>query len=218
MKKKLILAATLVAMTGLSAFGQGYFLFVATKNSVWDNFTTGTTTSGGGHTIAGFLWGPAATVGMLGATGNPVSNTVPLSPAKWDDILTDPQFHLATNSTSGLLVTAPVNASGLQIGGIGYLTGQTFTVAGTAGGQIYTVYAVSWNSLYATPEEAAAAGSAVGWSNPFQYSAGNGPTSTPLNFNGSGMLAFGVTPVPEPATFALAGLGAAAMLIFRRRK
>jgi len=33
-----------------------------------------------------------------------------------------------------------------------------------------------------------------------------------------GMAAFTVSSVPEPSTFALAGLGAAAMLIFRRRK
>ena len=33
-----------------------------------------------------------------------------------------------------------------------------------------------------------------------------------------GMAAFTVPTVPEPSTFALAGLGAAAMLIFRRRK
>lgn len=34
----------------------------------------------------------------------------------------------------------------------------------------------------------------------------------------TGFTSFSLTSVPEPATFALAGLGAAAMLIFRRRK
>ena len=35
---------------------------------------------------------------------------------------------------------------------------------------------------------------------------------------GTGMSAFGVFAVPEPSTFALAGLGAAALLAFRRKK
>jgi hypothetical protein len=33
-----------------------------------------------------------------------------------------------------------------------------------------------------------------------------------------GMAPFGIGFLPEPSTFALAGLGAAALLIFRRRK
>lgn len=34
----------------------------------------------------------------------------------------------------------------------------------------------------------------------------------------AGLSSFNIAPVPEPSTFALAGLGAAALLIFRRRK
>jgi hypothetical protein len=46
------------------------------------------------------------------------------------------------------------------------------------------------------------------------------PTPTPKNLTGWGSLGKDLimTPVPEPATFALAGLGAAALMIFRRRK
>jgi hypothetical protein len=218
-KQLLILGAALMTLNSISAFGQGVFLFTANKNSVFDNFTTqGASVSGGGHTIAGFIWGaPGTSNTVLGAVGNPVSNTAGVPSSMWS-FLSDPNFHLATNSTSGALVTQPVNASGLQIGGIGYLAGSTFTVLGTVGGNTYTLYAVAWNSIYATPQEAAANGSAIGWSNPFQYASGNGPLSTPLGFSGSGMTAFGVSPVPEPTTFALAGLGAAALLIFRRRK
>jgi len=40
-------------------------------------------------------------------------------------------------------------------------------------------------------------------------------TSTPT---GTGMNSFGVFAVPEPSTFALAGLGAAALMAFRRKK
>jgi len=51
--------------------------------------------------------------------------------------------------------------------------------------------------------------------------AGGGPQSLPnLNIFGSTSIAggFNLVPVPEPTTMALAGLGAAALLIFRRRK
>ena len=43
-----------------------------------------------------------------------------------------------------------------------------------------------------------------------------GPPSTPPDF--VNMPATVLNPIPEPSTFALAGLGAAALLIFRRRK
>jgi len=47
------------------------------------------------------------------------------------------------------------------------------------------------------------------------------PTGDLLNVVGgviTGLQSFSVVPTPEPSTFTLAGLGAAAMLIFRRRK
>jgi hypothetical protein len=191
----MLLVITALAVAGFNAVGQGYFLFTANKNSVWDEFTTGTPISGGGHTVAGFLWGPAATVGV----DFPIWN--------------DPQFHWATNATANALVTQPVNASGLAVGGIGYLGGASFTVLGTTGGNIYTIYCVAWDSAYATPQQA---GSHVGWSNPFQYASGNGPLSTPLGFSGSGMTAFGV--LPEPGVFTLAGLAALALILHRRRR
>jgi len=45
-----------------------------------------------------------------------------------------------------------------------------------------------------------------------------GTTATASGTPVGGFSLFSVTPVPEPTTFALAGLGAAALVIFRRRK
>jgi hypothetical protein len=62
----------------------------------------------------------------------------------------------------------------------------------------------------------------VGFSLPFTLDTANPlalPTpETPTALTSSGYAGLVVTPVPEPATLALAGLGAAAMLIIRRRR
>jgi hypothetical protein len=41
---------------------------------------------------------------------------------------------------------------------------------------------------------------------------------SPAGEFGSGLMGFAITPVPEPTVFALAGLGAAALMAFRRKK
>jgi hypothetical protein len=60
---------------------------------------------------------------------------------------------------------------------------------------------------------------AAGVSGTFNMTATAGGTGTPPNMPTDGSVkSFNLYIVPEPSTFALAGLGAAAMLIFRRRK
>jgi hypothetical protein len=52
----------------------------------------------------------------------------------------------------------------------------------------------------------------------FQYTIPTDPLAPLSAFTMQGFTGFAIQPIPEPATFALAGLGAAALLIFRRRK
>jgi len=50
------------------------------------------------------------------------------------------------------------------------------------------------------------------------WSEKTGTTTAPANFGYPGSLSFTLVPVPEPSTIALAGLGAASLMLFRRRK
>jgi hypothetical protein len=94
----------------------------------------------------------------------------------------------------------------------------------TAGATIDAMVA-AWGGGKATFDEAYAAGEQVGVSSKFTVATGN-PTTTPPGtataITGGAAPFAGLTlapasVIPEPSTFALAGLGAAALLIFRRR-
>jgi hypothetical protein len=218
MKKQLIIAS-LALLTSFPAFSQGYVVFASTKAAgvsynpgSHPTNNTGTLTGNAGITV-GFMWA-ASGVPLVGATGIAVGNTSVLP--DWNKILTDPVFQFARNG--GALVTVAVNNSGFLQGGWSYNASVSFPLQGSPAGQPIQALAVAWNSAYATPQLAAQNGSFLGYSSTFTYTTGPDSGAAVSTFALSGMPAYGVNPVPEPATFALAGLGAAAMLIFRRRK
>jgi hypothetical protein len=80
-----------------------------------------------------------------------------------------------------------------------------------------------WDAAYATYDAAIAAGAYTGAGAPFQMNPGNSiayPNTAGPSANSTwteGPIYVGVL-IPEPSTFALAGLAGAAMLILRRRK
>jgi hypothetical protein len=220
--KKLLLTIGLAAI-GVSAFAQGSFVFSGTARHVWDNWSTvatGLPRADQSNSVA-FLIGTGTPLvdTAMGMTSVPTNQLIAINGvAAWTSILTDPNFHLATNSADGLLVVGTTTT----LGGFGYSGGGTFVVAGTAaGGGTIALYVIAWSYLYANPFLAQAANSPVGWSAPISYAYGAGPVPGPAGTPGAigdTLIQFGVAPVPEPTTFALAGLGAAALLIFRRRK
>ena len=77
----------------------------------------------------------------------------------------------------------------------------------------------TFNSAWLTSMPGGFGLSTIASGSPGGFNAGTGGTDPNLVIFSSTSIASGfLVPIPEPGTFALAGLGAAAMLIFRRRK
>ncbi|MEI8289193.1 MAG: PEP-CTERM sorting domain-containing protein [Verrucomicrobiota bacterium] len=221
--KKLVLTLSLVVVTGSSLLAQGNFLFTTTARYVWDNWSSAAIKGDASNNIA-FLWAVSGTPTVAGVATSIATNigVNGLSSANlttaWTDILTDPNYHFATNSGTSALVQ--VQATGT--GAINYLSAATFGVLGTSSsGGAVQAFVVAWSSAYATPALAAAANAPLGWSSVFTYNYASS-IGTPGNFSSGGLVPFGVTSAavvaPEPSTMALAALGGASLLLFRRRK
>ena len=214
--KKAILAIALVA-TGLSSFGQGYVAFTTGTRQVWDTLVSPIKPDAGLN--VGFLWAPVGTTATItslaASTATNGTTSVNIATA-WSDILgSNGGYTLAVNGGSSATVVQVTSS----VGGVSYNSAGTFLLAGTTAGSSYSFYAIAWSNAYSTPQAAQTAGAAVGWSSVFTYSTGAAANSTPLNFTSSGMTPFGLAgaPVPEPGTIALAGMGIASLLAFRRR-
>jgi hypothetical protein len=116
----------------------------------------------------------------------------------------------------------------------GDIAGGLVTLAGTTAGEQVYVQVYAWDSLYASPDAALAAGALFGaWSagpNNTLYGAIGAPELTsgltvspapgvPIFGTGAGQFGKGVVfATPEPGTLALSGVGAAALWLIRRRK
>lgn len=121
---------------------------------------------------------------------------------------------------SGLTAIATYAPSGSG-NGPGYFYDPTTitTPAGTAGGSQAVFEVAGWQGNFATYAAAVSGNAPIGYGSEFVNSTGNpgGSPATPASplssWNGNLLI-----PVPEPTTLALGGLGAAALLLFRRRK
>jgi hypothetical protein len=99
--------------------------------------------------------------------------------------------------------------------------GGTRTLDGIPNGTTANLVVFVWDSSRAAnplDPQARFGGGLYGQSAIFQYTPPSGATPAPAEFLPNNLMSFGIGIIPEPSSFALVGLGAAAMLIFRRRK
>jgi len=215
MKKQLLLLG-LVAATSLSSFGQGWFVFAATKNKGFD-LSSGAVVAGGAQDSFAFLW--SVNTAAIPAVGN--AGTSPDVPwlvfGTWSQILWDPNYTFAVNATTAGNPVAVAVGNGSA--GWNYNGGLSFPVLGTPTSGTVNCYVIGWNNrggTLTTPAQAAVAEALLGYSSVFSYPVGALSSSAVLSFSAAGLNAFGISGIPEPATFAILSLGAAVLLASRR--
>jgi len=226
--KKLILAAFALT-TAASVFAQGTVTF-NTKNSAGTSHVWGPSTTAPGLSLVGF-----------GSNDGPNPGTIPYAASGMALIGAGNVSggHFGYGTTFAQLLGGPFGTAeaSLQPG-----TPTTTFKSGASLGNVFsigvslpnvlpdaasaTLEMVAWDNssgLYPTWAEASIAWNngqngliAAGKSGTFTVNLIGGSVNTPPNMLVPSFNLY--NSVPEPSTFALAGLGAAAMLIFRRRK
>lgn len=110
----------------------------------------------------------------------------------------------------------PVTTSPGAWSNAGIAEGNTRTLQGVAGGATATLQVRVWDAkAFGSFAEAVAGGGMVGASEAWNYTVPTG-TAPPSDYYLNGLRAFAL--VPEPSVIALGVLGAAGLLLFRRRK
>jgi len=127
-------------------------------------------------------------------------------------------FYGGSDAASLTLIHSFSGAAAVGVNGAGagtFLdpTGLSYTIAGATSSAFFQVEA--WTGSFSSYAQAFAAGAFTARSGIFVNPVA-GPPNPPPDL--TGMPGIVLTAIPEPSTFALAGLGAAALLVFRRRK
>lgn len=198
MKKTLVTMLAAAAVVA-SSYGQGTLTFTTLANQVTKDTAAGNSVqvnvgTGAANGQFEILWAPVGTTDL---------NSFTLIP--------------------GAIVTCSPTAGRLTGGARTIPAGSGF--AGIAPGAVVSAVIRGWTGGAASYALAAAdQAQAVGYSAIFSVDTGD-PTSTPAGtpaaITGAGGftgIQLHYTAVPEPTSMALAGLGAASLLIFRRRK
>jgi len=188
--KKLILSSAMVVLVATGALAQG---LIAIDNNA-------NTSSDPAAANNGLFWVGAS---KLAADANLTllagASAGSLSPLK--------TFLLSNGSATGSSAAGPGTWTDLS--------GNTYAVPGVAAGGTGWFQVQIWLGNYSSYAAAVSGGALTGQSSAFSQTLGGGNLVPP---DLTGMPAEVLSVVPEPSTFALAGLGVATLLIFRRRK
>jgi len=198
--KKLIATTLVSTLVGLAAYGQGTLNFVNLNAGSGVNapvtMDDGTTKIGAGSFSAALLAGPSAgNLAQIATTG-----------------------FLGSGYFNGGSVTVPTVAG--AVAAFIQVDVWDTTLGGTTSGATDAAAKAYWQAGHANVWGASDYVYTTGVASPFSVVTGNPAANPPgLPANLVGLTPFSLAPViPEPSTFALAGLGAAALMIFRRRK
>jgi hypothetical protein len=197
--KKILCTLAVVGLAS-SLYAQGLVAF-ANNNATLVKLDSGAAAPVG-STFAALVWAPVGTA----------------IPVAWDGTKDLTQWLSANPGWSAML------ADKIALGPAAGRFNKGLTVPTAVAGAGIEGMVAAWGGGKATFDEAYTAGDPVGLSGKFTLAATGNPTTVPPGtgvsiVTGANPAFAGVTiaPVPEPSTFALAGLGAAALLIFRRR-
>jgi hypothetical protein len=202
--KKLLLSLTVAALSVATTYGQGRVAFnnQSTFNNA-DAITIGTPNMGAAGGLAGQgIGGNNYSVQLRWAVGTITGQTAFEA--------ANPLASAAFTGAAFLANTGPLSTFA------GFFDAGTVANIGAPG--TYTMQAQAWYNVgaaNATYAGAFGSGANAGRSTLFTVNV----TASPTPVNSTVFPGFQVIgTVPEPSTFALAGLGAAALLLFRRRK
>jgi len=219
--KKILTIAALASVATLSSYGQGFVAWGNTTGTRVSVYSANLGVAGGSNSLAAastsasyiyaLFSAPSTTTTIgVGATGDPTT-------AGWSFT-----GDYATNTAAGRLlgVSSQPDGTGIQIPGYGAGTTASFAVVGwsaSLGATWAAVQPLVDAGLSSTPQgfygvdQTVATGVALAaYPGPYVGVMGSAPAA-------GGFTLYAV-PTPEPTTFALAGLGAAAVVVFRRRK